>query len=85
MKAVVKVTNPIRGMYAAEIEGGGEYVVFELLDSHAPELGDIVSHPDFYSMGSETFGNLTQGCRIDVFVQNVCGRSMVKSQCFLDT
>jgi len=28
MKAVVKVTNPNRGMYAAEIDGGGEFVIF---------------------------------------------------------
>lgn len=83
MKATVKVANPNRGMYAAEIDGQGEYVIFELLDSSAPELGDIVAHPDFYSMGSETLSNLTQRCEIDVFVQNVCGPSLVKKQCFL--
>jgi hypothetical protein len=83
MKATVKVANPNRGMYAAEIDGRGEYVIFELLDSSAPELGDIVAHPDFYSMGGETFTNLTQRCEIDVFVQNVCGPSLVKKQCFL--
>lgn len=83
MKAIVKVVNPTRGMYAAEIDGRGEYVVFELLDSSAPELGDIVTHPDFYSMGSETLNNLTQNCRIEVFIQNTCGPSLVKSQCFL--
>lgn len=31
MKATVKVANPNRGMYAAEIDGQGEYVIFELL------------------------------------------------------
>ena len=83
MKAIVKVVNPNRGMYAAEIDGRGEYVIFELLNSSEPEIGDVVSHPDFYSMGSETFTNLTQRCQIDVFVQNVCGPSLVKQQCFL--
>ena len=83
MKAIVKVTNPVRGMYAAEIDGRGEYVVFELLDTQEPEFGDVVAHPDFYSMGSETVNNLTQGCQMDVYIQNVCGPSLVESQCFL--
>lgn len=83
MKAIVKVANPTRGMYAAKIDGRDEYVIFELLDSSEPELEDIVAHPDFYSMGSETFSNLTQSRQIDVYVQNVCGPSLVKKQCFL--
>lgn len=83
MKATVKVINPNRGMYAAEIDGSGEYVIFELLDSCEPEIGDVVSHPDFYSMGGETYKNLTQGCEFDVSVENVCGASQVRQQCFL--
>ncbi|MBE0469357.1 MAG: hypothetical protein IBX55_07590 [Methyloprofundus sp.] len=83
MKAEVKVVNPLRGMYAAEIDGSGEYVIFELLDSSEPEIGDIVSHPDFYSMGGETFKNMTQQCEIDVYVQNVCGAGLVRQQCML--
>lgn len=83
MKAVVKVINPNRGMYAAEIDGGGEFVIFEILDSSGPELGDVISHPDFYSMGGETFKNITQGCVFEVSVENVCGASLVKQQCFL--
>jgi hypothetical protein len=83
MKAIVKVVNPNRGMYAAEIDGRGEYVIFELLDSMEPEIGDLIYHPDFYSMGGENFMNITQQCQIDVFVQNVCGPSLVKLQCFL--
>lgn len=70
-------------MYAAEFEGGGEFVIFELLDSSEPEIGDVISHPDFYSMGSETFKNLTQGCEINVAVENVCGANLVRQQCFL--
>ena len=83
MKATVRLINPKRGMYAAEIEGGGEFVIFELLDSSEPEIGDVVSHPDFFSMGGEKFKNLTQGCEIDVSVENVCGRNLVRQQCFL--
>ncbi|MEW8012337.1 MAG: hypothetical protein AB2794_14630 [Candidatus Thiodiazotropha endolucinida] len=83
MKATVKVLNHHRGMYGAEIQGQGEFVVFELLDSSEPELGDVISHPDFFSMGGETFKNLTQNCDIEVFVQNVCGANLVQSQCFL--
>lgn len=83
MKATVRLINPKRGMYAAEIEGGGEFVIFELLDSSEPEIGDVVSHPDFFSMGGEKFKNLTQGCEIDVSVENVCGKNLVRQQCFL--
>jgi hypothetical protein len=83
MKATVQVINPSRGMYAAEIDGQGEYVIFELLDSTEPEIGDIVSHPDFYSMGGETFKNITQQCEIEVYVQNVCGANLVRQQCML--
>lgn len=80
MKATVKLINPTRGMYAAEIDGSGEYVIFELLDSSEPEVGDVLSHRDFFRMGGETFSNLTQNCQIDVFVENVCGASLVRQQ-----
>ena len=83
MKAIVRVGNPPQGMYAAEIDGSGEFVVFELLDSSEPEEGDVISHPDFYSMGGETFKNITQQCDIGVFVQNICGSSQVRKQCIL--
>lgn len=82
MKAIVKAINPKRGIYAAEIDGLGEYVIFELLDSSEPEIGDLVSHPDFYSMGREVFINHTKQCQIDVFVENVCSPSLVKRLCF---
>ncbi|SES36022.1 hypothetical protein SAMN04487958_11930 [Vreelandella subterranea] len=66
MKAVVQVINPKRGMYAAEMNGSGEFVIFELLDSSEPEQGDVISHPGFYSMGGETFKNrlFDVGCGI---------------------
>ena len=81
MKAIVQVINPKRGMYAAKIDGSGKFVIFELLDSSEPEVGDIVSHSDFYSMGGETYKNITQRCEIDVYVQNVCGVNQVRDQC----
>lgn len=83
MQAIVRLINPKRGMYAAEIEGSGEFVIFELLDSSEPEIGDLISHSDFYTMGGETFKNLTQGCEFDVSVENVCGQNLVRQQCFL--
>jgi len=81
MNAMIKVINPLRGMYAGRIEGQGEYVIFELLDSDEPDIGDIVSHPDFYSMGEETFTNITQECKINVYVQNICAANLVQQQC----
>lgn len=81
MKAIVRVINPERGMYAAEIDGAGEFVVFELLDSSEPEIGDVISHTDFYSMGGETYKNITQGCEINVAVENVCDGSQVRQKC----
>ncbi len=83
MKATIKVVNTKRGMYGAKIEESGEFVIFELIDSSEPEIGDIVAHPDFYSMGGETFNNLSQNCEVEVFVQNVCTESQVRQQCFL--
>ena len=83
MKAIVRVINHVRGMYAAEIDSLGSYVIFELLDSSEPEIGDVISHPDFFNMGGEIFMNITQGCEFDVYVQNVCGASLVRRQCML--
>lgn len=83
MKGIIQLINPSRGMYAAEIDGEGEYVIFELMDTDEPEIGDVISHQDFYSMGTETFKNITQECEIEVFVQNVCGANLVRQQCML--
>jgi hypothetical protein len=83
MKAIVKVGNRARGMYAAEIDDSGEFVIFELLDSSEPEAGDVIVHSDFYSMGGETYKNITQQCEIDVYVQNICGANQVRQQCML--
>ncbi len=74
MKAVVAGINASTGKYAAEIDGSGEYVIFDLLDTDEPEIGDVIVHPDFYSLGGETYRNQTQECSIEVYVQNVGDR-----------
>lgn len=51
MKAILKVINRNRGMYAAEIDGNGEFVVFELLDSCELEVGDVISTYRFLQYG----------------------------------
>jgi len=83
MRAIVRIVNLPRGMIAAEIDEQSEYVIFELLDSSEPEVGDEISHPDFYSLGGETYANLTQGCPMDVFVQDICGPNLVRQRCLL--
>jgi len=83
MKATIAVTNSQRGMFAAKAENG-EFVIFELLDSDAPEIGDAVSHPDFRSMGQEDYKNLTRGGTISVFVQNIVETlEQARRQCLL--
>lgn len=51
----------------------GEFVIIELLGDYEVEIGHIVSHPDFTSMGGEKYLNLTTGETMDVYVQNLCG------------
>lgn len=80
MRATVRFINPKRGMYAAEIDGHGEYVIFELLDSSEPKVGVVLGHYDFNSMGGETLKNLTQHCEIDVFIENICGPNLIRQQ-----
>ncbi len=81
MKAIIEVINSHRGMYAANIEGKGEYVIFELLEDDELNIDDIISHPDFYSIGEETFMNITQGYEIDVFIENICGVNFIQEAC----
>ena len=82
MKAEVILSNLTRGMFAAEMDNG-EYVIFELLDNNVPELGDLISHTDFYNMGGETFKNITQNNLVGVYVQNICGARQVRQLCML--
>ena len=84
MQAIIAEVNHLRGMYAAKIIGDeGTFVILELLESEPLQKGDRVEHVDFYSMGSETYYNITNDQDIDVFVQNICGISLIRSQCFL--
>jgi hypothetical protein len=83
MKATVTVINPTRGMYAAETQDN-EFVVFELLDADELEIGDVVIHPDFSSLGSEEYRNATQDVTVSVYVENLVGTiEQAKKQCFL--
>ena len=83
MDAEIILVNSERGMYKAQSDNG-EFVVFELLDSYKPEMGDIKSHPGFYSMGGETYTNVTQETKFEVYVQKVCSSlDQAKRQCLI--
>jgi len=70
MKATVKVTNPKRGMFAAQNEAG-QFVVFDLIDSEELRIGDVVFHPDLQERGGKEIKNLTRGLTMLVFVTNI--------------
>jgi hypothetical protein len=83
MKAEIVLMNPTRGMIAARSDEVG-FVIFELLGDYSPEIGDVVSHSDFTSLGSEKYRNVTQREDMDVYVQNIVGTiDAAKEQCFL--
>lgn len=83
MNANIVLMNSKRGMVAARSEDVG-FVIFELLGSYSPEIGDVVSHRDFTSMGSEKYRNVTQCEDMDVYVQNIVGTlEAATKQCFL--
>lgn len=83
MKAQVVVINQVRDMYAAEIEGQNEFIIFELLDSLEPDIGDVLIHHNFCSIGEKIFKNITQGCSIKVFVEDICGANLINQRCLL--
>jgi len=81
MKATVLVINHQRGMVAAQTIDG-DYVIFEILGDYDVEIGHVVSHHDFTSMGSEKYRNLSTEETMDVYVQNVCATvEQAKKQC----
>jgi hypothetical protein len=81
MKATVVMINPRRGMVAAQTSDG-EYVIIELLGNYDIEIGHVISHHDFTSMGSENYLNITTGEIMDVYVQNICGNvEQARKQC----
>jgi len=83
MKATVMIINWNRGMVAAQSEDG-EYVIIELLGDYDVEIGHVVSHRDFTSMGGENYRNISTGEIMEVYVQNLCGSfEQAKKQCFL--
>ena len=68
-RGVIFATNKRRGMFAVRCEDGS-FSVFEILDSHDPEIGDVV-RGELRSLGGETFINESQSSeRFDVVVQN---------------
>jgi len=83
MQAAVILINPKRGMVAAKSSDNG-IVIFELLGESEVQIGDVVSHPDFTSMGRETYRNIAQQQDVSVFVQNIVWSiEAAKKQCFL--
>lgn len=68
MRATVQMINARTGMVGAQTNDG-DYTVFELLGDEV-EIGDVVEG-DLHALGGETFLNVTQRQRIDVFVQEV--------------
>ena len=84
MQASVIIINPSRGMVAAKSADSDDIVIFELLGEYEVQLGDVISHPDFTSMGGETYRNVTQQQDMSVYVQNVVWTiEAAKKQCFL--
>ena len=83
MEAVVVVINRKRSMIAAKsIEG--DFVILEILDGTEVAAGDVLSHPDFRSMGHETYRNVTQKADHSVYVQNIVWTlENARKQCFL--
>jgi hypothetical protein len=80
MNAIVIRINFQKGMYAAEIDGSGEFVIFELLDSSEPELGDTLRCDDFWNLGGGDIYNISQQCRLDVVIEDVCGAELINKR-----
>ena len=80
MRGTITAINRARGMYAVALDDGS-FTVFELLDSHELEIGDIVSG-NLQSMGGETLINETQSREVfEVSVQNCgCTKESLASQ-----
>jgi len=81
MNAIIVLINHRRGMVAAQTTDG-DYVIIELLGDYDIDIGHVVSHPDFTSMGGEKYQNLSTGELMDVYVQNLCATvEQAKKQC----
>lgn len=66
---VVAAKNPRRGMVAIKTADSG-YTIIELLSDFDLNLGDEMTWADGYALGHETYENVTQGTREEVYVQN---------------
>lgn len=69
MKGVIVAMNRRKGFYAVRVDDGG-ITVFEMLDSHEPEVGDVISGRLDVHMGERLY-NETQRERFDVYIQGV--------------
>jgi len=73
MKGTVVLANHRRGMYAVQISGG-DIMVFELLGSPEPDLGDVLSG-NLDDSCANSFYNQTQAVELDIYVQALgCSR-----------
>jgi len=71
-------------MVAAKSADTGDIVIFQLLGSYDVPLGDVVSRPDFRSVGGETYRKVTQKEDMDVYVHNIVwSMEAAKKQCLL--
>lgn len=68
MRATVQMLNSKTGMVAAQTMEG-DYTVFELLGDEV-EIGDVVEG-NLHSLGGESFLNVSQRQRVEVFVQAI--------------
>ena len=65
----VAAINPHRGMVAIHTDDSG-FTIIELTSDWDLEIGDAISWANGYGLGFETYENLTQQTREEVFVQN---------------
>lgn len=68
-KGKVVAINPRRGMVAIATEDSG-FTIIELTSGWNLEVGDVITWANGYGLGFETYENLTQQNREEVFVQN---------------
>ena len=68
-KGTVAAMNPSRGMVAIATEDDG-YTIIELQSEFELEIGDEMTWQNGYSLGSETYKNVTKGTQQEVYVQN---------------
>lgn len=84
MKAIVRLINPLHKLFAAELEGGGEIILFKFFDTPELEIGDILSvQITYFIPDGITLHNLTKECKFDVICKNICNESNMRKLCLL--